>query len=319
MVVQSRPHKGTQHRPDLEGTQSHPDNERLVQRWLRHLRTERDLSPHTLSNYRRDVEKYIQWLGSKPLKDVETSEIEDYLIHLRRDKNMAASSTARMLASIRGLHSFGVQERLLGADVAASVPVPSQGASIPKALTVDEVLRLIEACPSGDSATALQMRDRTLVETLYSTGARISELLELDVDDIDVKNQLIIVRGKGGKERLVPLGLPAIEALQHYLVRGRPSLNKKGSPALFLNRNGARMGRQSGFKVVSEAAERAGLGHVSPHSLRHSFATHLLEGGADVRVVQELLGHASVATTQIYTKVTPEHIREMWQTSHPRV
>ncbi|MBC2681496.1 site-specific tyrosine recombinase XerD [Corynebacterium anserum] len=319
MVVQSRPRKGTQYRSDLEGTQSHSDNERLVQRWLRHLRTERDLSPHTLSNYRRDVEKYTQWLGSKSLKEVETSEIEDYLIHLRRDKNMAASSTARMLASIRGLHSFGVQERLLDADVAASVPVPAQGVSIPKALTVDEVVRLIEACPCDDSATALQLRDRTLVETLYSTGARISELLELDVDDIDVKNQLIVVRGKGGKERIVPLGLPAIDALQHYLVRGRPSLNKKGSPALFLNRNGARMGRQSGFKVVSGAAERAGLGHVSPHSLRHSFATHLLEGGADVRVVQELLGHASVATTQIYTKVTPEHLREMWQTSHPRV
>lgn len=299
-------------------TEIHPDNERLVQRWLRHLRTERDLSAHTLSNYRRDVEKYTGWLGAKALKDVQTKDIEDYLVHLRSEKGMAASSTARMLASIRGLHSFGVQERMLDGDVAASVPVPSRGTSIPKALSIDEVSRLIEACPNGEAASPLQLRDRALVEMLYSTGARITELLDLDVDDLDVKNQLVLVRGKGGKERIVPLGVPALEALNHYIVRARTPLNKKGSPALFLNRNGARMGRQSGFKVVSEAAERAGLGHVSPHSLRHSFATHLLEGGADVRVVQELLGHASVATTQIYTKVTPEHLREMWQTSHPR-
>ncbi|WP_459611909.1 site-specific tyrosine recombinase XerD [Corynebacterium urogenitale] len=296
----------------------HLDNERLAHRWFRHLRTERDLSPHTLSNYRRDVEKYLEWLGDKELRQVTTGDIEDFLVYLRGEHKMAASSAARMLASIRGLHSFGVQERLLESDVAASVPVPSRGASIPKALTIDDVAALIEACPNGEAAGPLQLRDRALVEMLYSTGARITELLELDVDDLDTKNQLVLVRGKGGKERIVPLGIPALEALSQYLVRARTSLNKKGSPALFLNQRGGRMGRQSGYKVVSEAAERAGLGAVSPHSLRHSFATHLLEGGADVRVVQELLGHASVATTQIYTKVTPEHLREMWQTSHPR-
>lgn len=293
-------------------------NQRLVNKWLRHLRTERDLSLHTLSNYRRDVEKYAEWLGNKELSAVTTGDIEDFLTHVRGDLGLASSSAARMLASVRGLHSFGTQERVLDADVSASVPVPSRGQSIPKALSVDEVTKLIEACPNGESAGSLQLRDRALVEMLYSTGARITELLELDVDDVDVKHQLILVRGKGGKERIVPLGIPALKALEQYRVRGREELNKKGSPALFLNRRGARMGRQSGFKVVSEAAERAGLGHVSPHSLRHSFATHLLEGGADVRVVQELLGHASVATTQIYTKVSPEHLREMWATSHPR-
>lgn len=303
---------------DNPSVATNSDNQRLVQRWLRHLRTERDLSPHTLSNYQRDVDKYMEWLGDKGLKKVTTGDIEDFLVHLRGEKKMAASSAARMLASIRGLHSFGVQERMLDGDVAASVPVPSRGASIPKALTVDEVAALIEACPNGDAAGPLQLRDRALVEMLYSTGARITELLDLNVDDLDTKNQLVLVRGKGGKERIVPLGVPALEALSQYVVRARTPLNKKGSPALFLNQRGGRMGRQSGFKVVSEAAERAGLGAVSPHSLRHSFATHLLEGGADVRVVQELLGHASVATTQIYTKVTPEHLREMWQTSHPR-
>ena len=153
---------------------------------------------------------------------------------------------------------------------------------------------------------------------LYSTGARITELLDLDVDDLDREQRVLLVRGKGGKERIVPLGRPALQAVERYLVRARPSLNKKGSPALFLNNRGARLGRQSGFKIVSQAAEVAGLEHVSPHSLRHSFATHLLEGGADIRVVQELLGHASVATTQIYTKVSPEHLREIWASSHPR-
>lgn len=293
-------------------------NQKLVQRWIRHLRTERDLSPHTLSNYKRDVGKYVTWLGDKDLGDVTATDIENYLVYVRGELGLAASSTARMLASVRGLHSFGFQERALPIDVAASVPAPARGASIPKAMSVDDVVRLIDACPNGDGAGPLQLRDRALVEMLYSTGARITELLDLDVDDWDAENQWVLVRGKGGKERIVPLGTPALRALEQYQVRGREALNKKGSPALFLNRSGARMGRQSGFKVVSEAAERAGVGPVSPHTLRHSFATHLLEGGADVRVVQELLGHASVATTQIYTKVSPQHLREIWATSHPR-
>lgn len=293
-------------------------NQKLVQRWIRHLRTERDLSPHTLSSYKRDVGKYVTWLGDKDLGDVTATDIENYLVYVRGELGLAASSTARMLASVRGLHSFGFQERALPIDVAASVPAPARGTSIPKAMSVDDVVSLIDACPNGDGAGPLQLRDRALVEMLYSTGARITELLDLDVDDWDAENQWVLVRGKGGKERIVPLGTPALRALEQYQVRGREALNKKGSPALFLNRSGARMGRQSGFKVVSEAAERAGVGPVSPHTLRHSFATHLLEGGADVRVVQELLGHASVATTQIYTKVSPQHLREIWATSHPR-
>ncbi len=293
-------------------------NQKLGRAYIRHLKTERDVSVHTLSNYQRDLDRYLEWLGNTSLQDVTATDIEDYLIHLRKDLNLAASSAARALAAIRGLHSFAHADGRLPFDVAADVPTPSLGGSIPKALSLAQVEALLNAVPAGDGASIINIRDRALLEMLYSTGARITELLDLDVDDLDREQRMLLVRGKGGKERIVPLGRPALQAVERYLVRARPSLNKKGSPALFLNNRGARLGRQSGFKIVSQAAETAGLDHVSPHSLRHSFATHLLEGGADIRVVQELLGHASVATTQIYTKVSPEHLREIWASSHPR-
>lgn len=293
-------------------------NHKLGRAYIRHLKTERDVSVHTLSNYQRDLDRYLEWLDAKTLGDVTATDIEDHLVFLRKDLNLAASSAARALAAIRGLHSFAHADGRLPFDVAADVPTPSQGSSIPKALSLAQVEALLNAVPAGDGASQINIRDRALLEMLYSTGARITELLDLDVDDLDREQRMLLVRGKGGKERIVPLGRPALEAVERYLVRARPSLNKKGSPALFLNNRGARLGRQSGFKIVAQAADAAGLQHVSPHSLRHSFATHLLEGGADIRVVQELLGHASVATTQIYTKVSPEHLREIWASSHPR-
>lgn len=293
-------------------------NHKLGRAYIRHLKTERDVSVHTLSNYQRDLDRYLEWLDAKALGDVTATDIEDHLVFLRKDLNLAESSAARALAAIRGLHSFAHADGRLPFDVAADVPTPSQGSSIPKALSLAQVEALLNAVPAGDGASQINIRDRALLEMLYSTGARITELLDLDVDDLDREQHMLLVRGKGGKERIVPLGRPALEAVERYLVRARPSLNKKGSPALFLNNRGARLGRQSGFKIVAQAADAAGLQHVSPHSLRHSFATHLLEGGADIRVVQELLGHASVATTQIYTKVSPEHLREIWASSHPR-
>lgn len=293
-------------------------NHKLGRAYIRHLKTERDVSVHTLSNYQRDLDRYLEWLDAKALGDVTATDIEDHLVFLRKDLNLAASSAARALAAIRGLHSFAHADGRLPFDVAADVPTPSQGSSIPKALSLAQVEALLNAVPAGDGASQINIRDRALLEMLYSTGARITELLDLDVDDLDREQRMLLVRGKGGKERIVPLGRPALEAVERYLVRARPSLNKKGSPALFLNNRGARLGRQSGFKIVAQAADAAGLQQVSPHSLRHSFATHLLEGGADIRVVQELLGHASVATTQIYTKVSPEHLREIWASSHPR-
>lgn len=293
-------------------------NHKLGRAYIRHLKTERDVSVHTLSNYQRDLDRYLEWLDAKALGDVTATDIEDHLVFLRKDLNLAASSAARALAAIRGLHSFAHADGRLPFDVAADVPTPSQGSSIPKALSLAQVEALLNAVPAGDGASQINIRDRALLEMLYSTGARITELLDLDVDDLDREQRMLLVRGKGGKERIVPLGRLALQAVERYLVRARPSLNKKGSPALFLNNRGARLGRQSGFKIVAQAADAAGLQHVSPHSLRHSFATHLLEGGADIRVVQELLGHASVATTQIYTKVSPEHLREIWASSHPR-
>lgn len=293
-------------------------NHKLGRAFIRHLKTERDVSVHTLSNYQRDLDRYLEWLDAKALGDVTATDIEDHLVFLRKNLNLAASSAARALAAIRGLHSFAHADGRLPFDVAADVPTPSQGSSIPKALSLAQVEALLNAVPAGDGASQINIRDRALLEMLYSTGARITELLDLDVDDLDREQRMLLVRGKGGKERIVPLGRPALQAVERYLVRARPSLNKKGSPALFLNNRGARLGRQSGFKIVAQAADAAGLQHVSPHSLRHSFATHLLEGGADIRVVQELLGHASVATTQIYTKVSPEHLREIWASSHPR-
>ena len=217
-------------------------------------------------------------------------------------------SAARALIAVRGLHRFAAAEGLTDLDVARAVKPPTPSRRLPKSLTVDEVLALLDGA-GGDSEAdgPLTLRNRALLEVLYSTGARISEAVGLDVDDVDTHSRSVLLRGKGGKQRLVPIGRPAVAALDAYLVRGRPDLARrgKGTPAIFLNARGGRLSRQSAWQVLQDAAERAGIvGDVSPHTLRHSFATHLLEGGADVRVVQELLGHASVTTTQIYTLVT---------------
>jgi len=231
---------------------------------------------------------------------------------------LAASSAARALVAVRGLHRFAVREGLVELDAAREVKPPAAPRRLPKALPVDDVLRLLET-PGVDGAGAL--RDRALLEVLYSTGARISEAVGLDLDDIDSRERTVLLDGKGGKQRLVPIGRPALAALDAYLVRARPGLASggRGSPAVFLNVRGGRLSRQSAWQVLKVAAERAGIAaSVSPHTLRHSFATHLIEGGADVRVVQELLGHASVTTTQIYTLVTVNTLREVYATAHPR-
>ncbi|GAB1511174.1 site-specific tyrosine recombinase XerD [Actinophytocola sp. KF-1] len=228
---------------------------------------------------------------------------------------LAASSAARALVAVRGLHKFAVREGIVDLDPAREVKPPSTPRRLPKALPVDDVLRLLEA-PAPDA-----LRDRALLEVLYSTGARISEAVGLDLDDIDTAERTVLLDGKGGKQRLVPIGRPALDALDAYLVRARPALAAagRGTPAVFLNVRGGRLSRQSAWQTLKVAAERAGLtASVSPHTLRHSFATHLLEGGADVRVVQELLGHASVTTTQIYTLVTVTTLREVYATAHPR-
>lgn len=298
----------------------------LAARWLQHLAVERGVSPHTLSNYTRDVNRYTRWLaaaGKSDLATVSATDVEAYVADLRRGvdgaRPLAASSAARALTVARGLHRFGVEEGALPADTAAEVSPPSAGEKLPDTLSIAEVAELLDACPTEQ---LLGLRDKALLETLYATGARVSEVLDLSVDDataaIDTEG-ILTVTGKGSKQRLVPLGRHAQDAIEAYLVRGRPVFATGKSHALFLNRRGGALSRQSAWTVIKQAAERAGIDkEISPHTLRHSFATHLLEGGADVRSVQELLGHASVTTTQIYTHVTADSLREVWRSSHPR-
>ncbi len=302
-----------------------------LQGYLDHLTIERGVAANTLSSYRRDLSRYSQHLldrGIHDLAKVGEDDVSEFLVALRRGDPdagrvaLSAVSAARALIAVRGLHRFAAAEGLAEVDVARAVRPPTPGRRLPKSLTIDEVLALLEGA-GGDSPAdgPLTLRNRALLEMLYSTGSRISEAVGLDVDDIDTQARSVLLRGKGGKQRLVPVGRPAVQALDAYLVRGRSELARRGrgTAAIFLNARGGRLSRQSAWQVLQDAAERAGItSGVSPHMLRHSFATHLLEGGADVRVVQELLGHASVTTTQIYTLVTVHALREVWAGAHPR-
>ncbi len=305
--------------------------ESQLQGYLDHLTIERGVAANTLSSYRRDLRRYSKHLSDRGIHDlakVGEDDVSEFLVALRRgdpDSSrvaLSAVSAARALIAVRGWHRFAAAEGLAELDVARAVRPPTPGRRLPKSLTIDEVLALLEGA-GGDSPAdgPLTLRNRALLELLYSTGSRISEAVGLDVDDIDTQARTALLRGKGGKQRLVPVGRPAVQALDAYLVRGRSELARRGrgTPAIFLNARGGRLSRQSAWQVLQDAAERGGItSGVSPHMLRHSFATHLLEGGADVRVVQELLGHASVTTTQIYTLVTVHALREVWAGAHPR-
>jgi integrase/recombinase XerD len=298
----------------------------VIAGYLDHLAVERGTSANTLDSYARDLRRYGAHLASSgvtELAGVSEEQVNSFLAALRdgtgEHRPLAPSSAARTLVAARGLHRFAYREGLVPVDVAADVHPPSPPKRLPKALGVDEVLRLLEVFSADGGPRCL--RDRALLELLYSTGARISEAVGLDRDDVDAPARTVLLRGKGGKQRLVPVGRPALAALDAYLVQGRPGFaaRGRGTPAVFLNARGARLSRQSAWAVLREAAQRTGIAAaVSPHTLRHSFATHLLEGGADVRVVQELLGHASVTTTQVYTLVTVDNLREVYAIAHPR-
>lgn len=302
-----------------------------IQGYLDHLTIERGVAANTLSSYRRDLRRYAEHLTARGIADLRAvgeTDVSDFLVALRRGDPdggavaLSAVSAARSLVAVRGLHRFLAAEGVVEVDVARAVKPPTPSRRLPKSLTLDQVLALLEAA-GGDreSDGPLTLRNRALLEVLYSTGARISEAVGLDIDDVDTESRSVLLRGKGGKQRLVPIGRPAVSALQAYLVRGRPELARrgKGTPGIFLNARGGRLSRQSAWQVLQDAAEAAGIATaVSPHTMRHSFATHLLDGGADVRVVQELLGHASVTTTQIYTLVTVSALREVWAGAHPR-
>jgi integrase/recombinase XerD len=303
---------------------------------------ERGLAAHTLEAYRRDLDRYAAALaarGRTVIGEVTTRDVAEFLAGLRAGDAyhppLAASSAGRAVVAVRGLHAFAAAEGLTGADPARPVRPPAPPRRLPKAISVTEIERLLQAASAGDGPAPL--RDRALLELLYGTGARISEAIGLDIDDLD----LVIggdparvpaavrvpaafrLAGKGGRQRMVPAGSYAREALEAYLVRARPTFAvaaRRGpaSPAVFLNARGGRLTRQGAWAALRAAAGRAGLAEVSPHTLRHSFATHLLDGGADVRVVQELLGHASVTTTQVYTLVTVDRLREVYAAAHPR-
>lgn len=299
---------------------------RVVRTYLDHLAVERGLADNTLSAYRRDLRRYTDFLtarGVDAVSQVAEETVTDFLTALREGDDahpaLGVTSAARTLVAVRGFHRFAVREGVVEADPAAAVRPPTPDKRLPKALALADVEAILEA--AGAPGTPLALRDRALLEVLYGTGARISEAVGLDVDDLDPRDATVLLRGKGSKERLVPIGTFALDAVDAYLTRSRPTLVTRASPAgaLFLNARGGRLSRQSAWTVLAKAADRAGVtADVSPHTLRHSFATHLLEGGADVRVVQELLGHASVTTTQIYTLVTVDSLREIFATAHPR-
>jgi integrase/recombinase XerD len=321
-----------------------PDGlERALGRYLQHLTVERGLSRNTLTSYRRDLSRYLAFLaGHRHVadpRDIATDDVRDFVQYLARPTDdggcgLSTRSVARGVVSVRGLHKFWLLEGLTDQDPADSVTPPSAGERLPKALPVETVTRILEA---PDRSTPGGLRDAALLEFLYSTGARISEAVGVDRDDLSADfdqpsgpaaqgdepgpGGVARLKGKGGKERLVPVGSYAREAISSYVVRTRPLFASKGrgTPALFLNARGGRLTRQGAWLVLKQAAERANVvDELSPHTLRHSFATHLIEGGADIRVVQELLGHSSLTTTQIYTKVTADTLREVFLTSHPR-
>ena len=306
---------------------------RHISGYLDHLLIERGLSKNSMSAYRRDLARYADYLegsGKLSFAQVLPEQVSDFLVALRLgDSNhqaLAPASAARTVIAVRGLHSFLVKEGITATDPARAVKPPGISKRLPKALSFADIEKLLAqvGVDSKGDLPVLLMRDQVLLEFLYGTGARISELIDLDLDaglNLNAALPILRLRGKGDKERLVPVGSHALAALDRYLVRARPILaaKGKGDQALFLNARGGRLSRQSAWTILQETATRAGLGDkVSPHTMRHSFATHLLENGADVRVVQELLGHASVTTTQIYTMVTVDQLREVYATSHPR-
>lgn len=306
---------------------------RLLEQFLTHIGVERGLAQSTVDAYASDLRRYLDWLEARGVHGpaaVTRQDVEDYVADLD-GAGESGRSKARRLASIHAFHRFALAQQAVASDVAATVKAPKGAGTLPDVLTVDEVARLLEAVPQPGGADvagvedAVLVRDRALLELMYATGARVSEIVGADVDDMDFDDRVIRVTGKGSKQRLVPVGGYACQALRRYLDQARGVLERRKRSggaerrALFLNKRGCRLSRQSVWEVVRDAGERAHITKpLHPHTLRHSFATHLIQGGADVRTVQELLGHASVTTTQIYTHVSPESLIEAYLTAHPR-
>lgn len=312
-----------------EGNAASLADVRIVDDFISYLRSERGLAANTISAYRRDLTLWSTYCRSRgiDLRSVQPGDITDFLDRVRSGASPASRplsppSVARLLVSIRSLYRFMSREGYADVDPTRKIGSPARSRSIPKAIAQDKVARLVEL-PAPDDL--LGRRDRAILEVLYGTGVRISELVALDLDDIDEEQASLLVRGgKGGKSRHLPLGRAARAAVGAYLTQTRPELVRRSRAsrsrgALFLNARGGRLSRQGCWKIVKGYARAADLGElVSPHTLRHSFATHMLDGGADIRVVQELLGHASLATTQVYTLVSDNRLREVYLAAHPR-
>jgi integrase/recombinase XerD len=295
--------------------------------FFNYLSIEKGLASNTISAYRLDIEKFFHYLSTNQLslEQVTPEQLSFYVAWLRGMENtefkIGESSIARNIISIRSYFTYLAKEHKFN-NPSSNFKPPKIGKRLPKALTIDQVMSMLNIAGTD----LISSRDKALVELLYATGARVSELINLNTLDISTADTqagattTVKLKGKGGKERVVPIGSFAVAAVNDYLVRSRPSLLKVSTQkALFLNQRGGRLSRQSAWNLVAKAAERAGLSdQVTPHSMRHSFATHLLDGGADIRVVQELLGHSSVTTTQIYTLITIDHLRESYANAHPR-
>ena len=298
----------------------------LLEQFLAHIDVERGLSRATVKAYESDIRRYTDWLRGRGIgtpNAIAKHDVEDYVAFLDA-AGESARSKARRLASIHEFHKFALAQHAVDDDVAAAVKAPKASSELPDVLSIDEVGRLLDAAAMHGSDDPVVLRDHALLEFMYATGSRVSEAVGADLNDIDLDEHVARLTGKGSKQRLVPVGGYAQEALAAYLNVGRPALERKakGAPerrAIFLNKRGRRLSRQSVWEIIRLAGERVHIDRsLHPHTLRHSFATHLIQGGADVRTVQELLGHASVTTTQIYTHVSPENLIETYLTSHPR-
>jgi integrase/recombinase XerD len=285
---------------------------RGVEEYLASLRAERGLAANTIAAYRRDLAQYIHFLsGAEPDAELVTAFVVDL-----RTRGLSDSSVTRKVAAVRGLHRFLAAEGLADSDPTLLIESQRRPSSVPKALTVEEAIALVEA---PDRSTVAGRRDAAIMEFLYGTGARVSEAVSLDLPALDLDEGIAIVSGKGARQRLVPIGSAAEQALRDWLA-DRIGLIRRPTDAVFVNLRGARLTRQGAFLIVKSAARRAGIDphKISPHVLRHSAATHMIEGGADLRTVQEILGHANLNTTQVYTRVSPQHLVEVYVLAHPR-
>ncbi|KFI81475.1 site-specific tyrosine recombinase XerD [Bifidobacterium psychraerophilum] len=296
----------------------------LLEQFLAYTGVERGLSPATVKAYAADLRVYTDFLtqhGITSVSRIGRKDVESFITSLASE---SPRSRARRLASVHEFHRFALRQQLVPIDVSEGVKAPKSPQSLPDVLSIEEVGDLLEAAGSGDAQDPVALRDKALLEFMYATGARVSEAVGLDLGDVDLESSVAKLTGKGSKQRLVPIGSYAREAMARYLNMGRPDLQRRARrqpelSAVMLNKRGRRLSRQSVWEIVQQAGQRAGITRpLHPHTLRHSFATHLIQGGADVRTVQELLGHASVTTTQIYTHVSPENLIEAYLLAHPR-